>query len=362
VAGGLRATAAQLRARCRTDKELLGRLCGELLDPATAADRREAVAFVLGSLPDPEAARALRQALDAATDAEWIRTLVLALGCALDTGRDDSFDLYPAPYVHLTPHGLSVEIFRVIPDPDTRAALQRRLEHDDREVRRAVLLVLQHTLIGEARSGENFADLRRSFLGAVEREADEGLRAEAGRALAQWLAAAPAGRAGHVEVAETVIRRALEPGEDQIRFRALAGLKSAALEERDLARVLEAGGSDAAFERRAWAIELAAAQAERVGVDRVRDLLATGLQDGNAKLREVAARELACAPKDDRTLGLVQGALQDPAWHVRYAAARTLGGFPPGPEVVNALERASKADPHPAVREIAERGLKNLRR
>ena len=346
--------AARLQAKCRADKDALRELIARLADP----DRREIAAFVLGSLPDPEAEAALVRTLEEATDPQWIRLLILAIGSALDRGRDDTFDYPPGPYIHKTPAGLSVEIRKVLANALTRAALEKRLNHPDKEVRRAVLLALQHTVTAEARRPD-LAGARTAFATALQTDPDPALRAEAARALGEWLLRAPRDRAEYAPLAADLFRQAALPQEDAVRFRTLAALKDARLPEPELDRLARMAATLQDSSRRAWAIELAAAHLD---LDRLRPVLAAGLRDGDPKLREVAARQLARAPKNDETLSYAHAALADPAWHVRVAAARSLAEFPPGPALLQALERVQAADPRPEVRQAAEQTLRRLRR
>ena len=197
------------------------------------------------------------------------------------------------------------------------------------------------------------ADVGASFLDAMETDAEERLRAQAGRALAERIATAPA--AGEGGAADRLLRRCLEPGEDQLRFRALAGLREAGLTFGQLETVLERAPATLEPEGRLWALDLAGAHAKTLGADRLLAAISGGLRDPEPKVREAALRQLAAAGSPPAP---ALGALRDPEWNVRLAAVRALEAGPAGPEVLRALEDASRLDANAEVRARAAAALK----
>ena len=364
----IRQLASTLRARCRTDKSLLRELITQLLDASQPARVREVAAFVLGSLPDPEAQAALVRALEKGGDGTWIRTLILAIGSALDNGRDNTFAWGKSPYVLSTPHGLSVKITKVLLDSAARTTVEAQISHADAGVRQAVLQALRHTLIHEAtidpqgKKGVGLADVRQTFLGVLSYDSEELLRAEAAGALAEWMTRTHPSSVGHAEVRDRLLRKSLDPQEDQVRFQSLGGLRETPLPEPDLERVYQSALQGDGFEKRTWAIKLAVAHAGALGPGRQESLIALGIQDQDAKIREITVRQIAHLPKTDETLQKALASLRDPAWNVRYAAVRTLTEFDAGPELKASLEALGRSDPNPQVRAAVRRALRSTRR
>jgi HEAT repeat protein len=358
--------ASLLRARCRTDEGLLLALIDVLLDPSQGALVREVAAFILASLPDLRAQKAVVRALEMGGDAAWIRTLVLALGSVRDIGRDGTFGYPGGPYIYTFPSGLGVQIQAVLVDPATREAVERQLAQSDVEVRQAVVQVLQHTLIAEAESRReeepvDIGTVRQSFLTEMNRDPEESIRAEAARALSEWVLAAPSGSKGYDEVLTGILRKSFEPGEDQLRFRVLQGLKQSELPQDEVNVIADMAVRAEDFERRSWALALVATHAESLGAERAQALIATGAGDRDAKVREIAVRQLALLPGTEGTRSLALGSLQDPAWHVRYAAVEALKALGPDEESLRALERAGQADPNEEVRNFARDAAERLR-
>lgn len=357
-------TASEMRKRARTDKDYMRSLIESLLDPSQPEHVREVMAFVLASLPDTEAQRALIQALEQGGESSWLRILILAIGSARDRGRDDSFGLPEGPWVKSTPSGLGVEIRTVLLDPAVRSAVEKRVEHEDAEVRRAVVQVLQHTLLYEARSqadgkSVDIGNTRKVFLQELDRDADESVRAEASRALAEWMMIAPEKSSGFEEVLQSILRKSMEPEEDQVRFRSLQGLKQTELPKDDLDRVFDRAMKGTDFESRAWAIELSAAHADG---ERQKSIMALAANDSDPKIRELALHQMTQMPGSGEAAELARHCLQDKEWNVRYAAVKALANQPVQPETLDVLERLSRTDDNEDVREIAEEALKQLRK
>jgi HEAT repeat protein len=354
----LRAKATALRRRCRREKEAVGDLLRILGDPGASAADREVAALVLGSLADPEAKRALLAALREAKDPDWIVALVLALGMADQLRRDDVFGLPEGePGVVETPHGLSVYVERLIEEAEVRDALVGRLGHEDARVRQAALRSLRHSAVEEAAGRPELAAAREALTGMMEGDSDPTLRAEAGGAVADWLLRAPSERTDRAGVLDRLMGKSVQDAEAELRFRAANTLGSVVLPETALNRVLESSLPGASFEKRAWALELAGRHAAALGEERRRVILDAALADGDAKVRETAVHQLGRFPKSAETLGFAVGALGDPAWNVRYAAARSLGSHPADPAARERLERLAQSDPEGAVRDAARKTL-----
>lgn len=352
----LRKLANDLRRRALEDKDFRRQLIARLADPSEPLHLREVAAFVLASLDDPEAERALVRALEAGGESRWVRALVLALGSARDGRRPNPFDVPETPYRETTPHGLSVVLSAILLDRAARGALERQLEHADPEVRRAVLLSLRRTLVEEP--AEEVEDTRRAFVRTLEADRDPSLRARAGGALGEWLLKAPPSYPKHAEVVDALVRRSLDPAEGELRFQASAALQQTRVPDSRLDPVVDQALTAADFDLRAWAIDLAAAQAETIGPGRAKLLLDAGMRDADPKVRELTLHRLSRLARPEEGVAVAAASLRDPAWHVRHAAVRALAGYPAGAGRLAALEEAARSDPHEEVRSAARAALK----
>ncbi len=359
-----RKLASRLQAEARKDRGLRDRLVALLLDPSQPPARRELAAFVLGSLPFDDARRALRKALEAGGDAAWLRTLVLATGSALDRGREGTFDYAPGPFIQETPYGLSVEIRRVLQDPELRLAVQDLAAHADLDLRRTVMQVLFHSLQAEgsalgSETAADFGTLRQTFLTVLSADPDSSLRGEAAWGLGQWLTLAPGESPAQKTVADALLDRSLEAADEPSRFRSLAGLKQAELGPEQLTRILGAaaapGGS---FEVRSWALELLGSKAGELSGPQQLVIVGT-LSDADPKLREIAVRQLGEFKDLAEARTAARAALADPAWNVRFAAVASLAGLE-GTAAREKLTAIAGSDPSEEVREAARAALNRL--
>jgi HEAT repeat protein len=259
-----------------------------------------------------------------------------------------------------------VEIRTILLDPKIRGAVQNQLEHSDTEVRRAAFQVLQHTLLFEAssrRDGDpvDMGDIRQAFLKGLDKDSNESIRAEAGRALAEWMSIAPDESAGFSEVVQTILRKSFEAEEDQVRFRTLQGLKQTALPPDDLDRVFDRVTKAGDFESRSWALELAAAHHEKLSADRVKSMMALAANDPDAKIRESVLHQMAHLPASDEAAELARHCLADREWNVRFAAVKALANYPRNDATLEALIRIQQADDNEDVRNAARSALERLK-
>lgn len=362
--GERRKLASQLQRAARKNRDLRDQLAALLLAPSQPPDRRELVAFVLGSLPFDDARRALRKALEAGGDAAWLRTLVLATGSALDREREGTFDYAPGPYVRETPSGLSVEIRRVLQDPELRLAVQDLASHADLELRRTVMQVLFHSLEAEGsalgdKAPEDFGTLRQTFLTVLAKDPDSSLRGEAAWGLGQWLTLAPGASPAQKTVVDALLDRSLEAAHEPSRIRSLAGLKQAELSPEQLSRILRAAaGPGGSFEVRSWALELLGAKAG--GLNGPQKLVIVGtVSDADPKLREIAVSHLKGLKDLAEARTAARAALSDPAWNVRYAAVVSVAGLE-GTAARERLTAIAGSDPDGEVRYAARQALDML--
>jgi HEAT repeat protein len=351
-AAALRSLAKDWRRLARTNAAARGRVAAIVLDPAAPAEARELAAFVLGSLPDPDALDALLDALRDSTDAAWTRTLLLALGSAKESGEDDDvFGLGDSPRVVATPLGLEVRIRGAILEAGARARMTPQVrEGTDPGVRWAAALALADST--------RFPDVRRAFLDALGLEADPATQGEVGKALADWAAGEAAGTPDRSAVFDAILEGARRPDASALRLRCEDGMKRmswTAVEVRAVAPGIESGS----FDQRRWSMAVLAGAASRPDTP-ARDEVFEAIQrvassDPDAKIRDLAVTAASSFPDRPQAEALLIGSLEDTAWHVRAAAARALGRMNRSVEILDALRRVEQGEADERVRRaIAE--------
>lgn len=368
---GIQKAATDLRARCRTDKDLMRALIARLHDPNESPHVREIAAFVLASLRDPEAQGAIREALEAATDPRWIRLLIWAAGSARDSGKDLGFSYADGPYIKKTDSGLGVEIRTVLLDPGLLQAVTKHFGHSEESVRHAAIDALEHTLAYEADSlhrgaAAGLQGLREQFLHVMSSDQVEEVRAHSASALAQWMVRAPAQSDAMAQVRSAVLEKFLDREEDLVRFRTEQALKQVPLSASELNRVLETALNENDFDLKTYAMQVAGTHArdldpaQQASTQEAFARMAT--EDSDAKVREFAVKQLPYLPLQKESQQTARDALRDSAWHVRAAAVESLMEFPPCPENLAALEQIRQSDPNEDVRKRAAEALEYLRK
>jgi HEAT repeat protein len=345
-----RTWAAEWRRKAREDSGFRARLRQLVLDAAAASEARELAALVLGTLPGRDGLDVLAEALDAARDPRWIRTLLLALGSDRSSGEDDDiFDLPDSPRVHNAPLGLAITIRGAIDDPALRDGMIPRIRAgEDPGVRWAAALALSDST--------SHSDVRRAFLEALPGERDPAAEGELAKALADWAAVETAESTERAQVFSALLDGAARDDAGALRLRSEDGLKRMSwtgAEVRTLAVRIESGS----FDQRRWAIAVLAGAASRQETperDFVFDSLARVSGSApEAKVREMAVSGISAFSDQARASELLRSSLGDSAWHVRAAAVRGLGRVGVTPETLAALKKTELEDPDERVRRAA---------
>lgn len=326
-----------------------------LRDPEAPLALAQSAAVVLGSLEGDAGKRVLLEALRNGVRPELERTLILALGMREpDDGEAFARDDHPNSVVAAP--GLVVFVHGPVEDPETRAALARRLQESEApSTRLAAARVL--------RDSTEFAGVREALGARLDGEPDSEVMAEAAAALATW--------AGRTEPSdperEATVSKVFDavPRSDEIvRFRLAAPMASGRLTPREVDR-LRWLTRDADPDVRAFAIDVLGRRLGRgAGEDQATVSLLCGalLADANASVREAAALRLGTpAPRPEALEALISALGADADWEVRAAAARSLGVAGTGDAARQALQSAAESDPHPQVRAAARDSLARFR-
>lgn len=345
-----RAAARDLRLLLRTDPAALAQAKGALLDPATRADLRMALALVIGTLPHDAGDEALLAALSKfAGDPAFVRCALLALGAQREPeDEDDVFDLGERPYGANGPGGLGITVRRLVPPGAVETALQSHLSRAEAEVRKAAATALSQSL--------SRATVRSAFLDALSKEPDDGAAAALGRPLADW--AGSSGELSEREAAVTaLLARVGEEGFDTYRFRLESAFERLPLPERERADLTALADSDHAFAVRSFALTALGQNAIRGGeraVSSARHALLVALADEDAAVRDLAARWLGRLPYDTATaVRLAEAVRVDIAWNVRFTALESLVKTAPRVESAPVLSLAK----NDSDRRVAEKAV-----
>ncbi len=342
-----RAAAASLRHLLRTDLEALRDAERLLLDPGTPAEFRQALALVLGTLPDDAGDPALLQAIDLfGGDPAFARAVMLALGATREPPEDDEvFDLGDRPWGAEGPGGLGITVRREIQDDAALSALGAGMQHETPSVRRAAAVALRHSLAqGRARS---------AFTETLRRETEDAVVSVVGEAMSA--VARTAGADERAEILSLLLARAGEEPLDGLRFRMEDDLQGVPLDDRQRAVLGGYAAPSRPFGTRAFALTVLtrSAVANPAQIPDTRALMeATLRSDDAAEARDLAARLLGeLPPEAGSARALVAAVRDDLAWNVRWSALGSLAGQERTPEVVDALRLALEdADPRVAER------------
>jgi hypothetical protein len=353
-AAGAREAAADLRRRIRTDDAVWRAAAAALLDPATPAALREALAFVFGTIDDARTDPLLLDALKQfGATPEFARAALLALGAQRTPPEEDGvFAMGDRPWGAGGPGGLGITVRRAIEPAATRAAVAARLGDAAVGARWAAATALRHSLKSD--------DARTAFTGALRAESEDQVLAVVGESLAVAARSMPDG-ADRAALLVQLLGRAGEPPLEGYRFRMENDLAAMPLAAESRTSLTELTGASHDFGVRSFAVNVLTATAQASGPDAVRDarrrladLLAS---DRDAPMRDASARLLGTLPADAETLaGLAAAARSDTAWNVRYTAVDTYAKLAPS-EARAVLEAAAK-DEDERVRERAADLLK----
>lgn len=354
----LAARAAGLRAAARADARVRAELLRALSDRAEPFPLREAAAFILGSLPDPEVQRSLAAALLAPDEPGMLRALLYALASVKPEDDDDLFGFPDTPWVAQGECGLRIKASAPLALEDARRAAGRLLAaHPDAGLRWDAARALRHSLSHD--------DARRTFSDALAAEGDPETLSEIGSALGEWCARGGAASAERDPLLDRILSRCMEEGQSPLRILLLPSLREVPLAAGPLAALKWEAVGSAPAEMRDWAMQ---ALADRAGTLPPGERLATAALllsvlrgEPDAKLRDQAARHLRRFPEDERVAPALLEALRTaPEWHVRASAAEALGAFREDARVLSALRIAAASDPDGTVRETAGRSLERL--
>ncbi len=352
----MRAAAAELRRRIRTEAEVRDSVGRALGDESLPANLRSVLAAVLGTLPEPAAREWLvRAARVPGLSPEVLAWTVRALAARHEWEGDDVFHGMDNPDVVETPGGLQLCVSAPVDAEEPRALLRSLLASSRDE---AVL----DALVAALRPSVEYEDVRTAFEQRLGSEPDRGRVADLGAALARWSVHGPPEREadrlrigrslfGLAEIPENAgLRLALQPYAATLSWPGGQGARLAGLAR---------GGSD--FDQRYWAIDLLGmatgrlAPEERTEAGRMLAGLAGSEPDD--KLRERAAAALSAYGEQGAPV-LLRIAREDRAWHVRRAAVLALGRLDPSsPDAAAVLEEAAARDPDESVREAAREAL-----
>jgi hypothetical protein len=343
-AEAVRAAAAELRRRARTDDAAWRDLAARLLDPATPEKLREALAFVAGTIDSPRTDPLLLDALaQFGATPEFARAALLALGARrTPPDEDEVFGMGERPWGAEGPGGLGITVRRDISDAATRAAISGRLAREESIVRRAATVSLRHSLAA--------SDARTAFVDALSSETSDVVAQELGESLVQ--AARSVEPTERSRVLGLVLRRAADEPLDGLRFRIEDDLQSTPLTDADRRALVALAGPAHPYARRAFAMTVLSGAAKAGGDAAVREaraVLVAALADADPPTRDLAARLFARLPSDPATdATLARLAHDDPEWNVRYTALETLAAVAP-PHVARRAITAAVEDPEKRV-------------
>lgn len=340
-----------LRSALAADAALVQPLGESFLDPSAEAGLREALAVVLGSLPEESGGKrilidALRRDLGPLE-----RVAILALGME-ETPDGEEFERDDQPHA-VKLNGFFTAVVRgALKDADAREAVLSRLSL---QVGAAERLAAARVL----RDSTTFPEVRRAFFERLRGEGDPEVLAETAAALGEWARGMAVEDTERTMVIDTMFD--IVPGADEaVRFRLTSPLSAAPLAAREaerLGEIARAGSEDA----RRFAVDVLG---RRLDPRRPPDeaalapLLGSLGSDSSPHVREAAALALGRAAGDPAVAGALARALrEDLDWEVRATAARALAAARDAPEAGEALTRAGAEDPHPEVRAAATEAL-----
>ena len=367
-AAAVRGSAQRTRDWLEEDHDRIGFVGDLLVDVNVDQNLRVTLAWILGSLDSDVATRSLLTAIaTGSVDTTTLRWFVYALGIWNEKlTRKNRFDFSPeSPWVVECPTGIRVPIARRITDKETVSALAPLLGHDDIDLRKAAIASSRHSL--------NFSRLRETFRQQLPAESDAGNRANLGEALAAWARTSAGSSEEAVTVVSEILRESRVAKRDLLRLKAQPDLKGVPMESSHLDTLKRsASGIDGdEFTARQFALEVLGSQTSHLENSQsgkfdnieIQDFFLDLVKsDSHPKLRETTVRQLARIPGDRSAEALMDALDQDPAWNVRYAAARELGTLHSGSSsalVRTALKGALLHDQDSRVQEAARRSLKS---
>ena len=350
-ADAVRAAAADLRRRLRTDPAAWEAAAALLLDPATPETLREALAMVLGTIDSPRTDPLLLDALARfGRTPGFARAALLAIGATReppggDPSVDDFFGFGDRPWGLKGPGGIGITVRRDIADDATRSAVGAYLGSDMLDARRAAATAMRHSL--------DHADALASFVDVLSRESADPVAAVVGESLAARARATADGSERDALLA-AVFARAGEPDFEGYRFRMEDDLARVPVPAAQRAVLTGLAAPERPFAMRAFALQVLTSTAVASGeaaVGDTRELLTRTLSaDGDDAARDAAARLLRSLPADGAALAALSKASgSDTAWNVRFTALEAYAHLASAEAARAALDAASH-DPDERVR------------
>jgi HEAT repeat protein len=351
-----RRVATTWRRQAGDDPAFLRRLVDTFKDSSAAPEAREAAAFVLGSLQNKEGLAVLAEALAKASTVGSTKNLLLALGSGKYGDDDEVFAREDSPRVVRTPIGLSVEIRGRVVEAETRAPMIARIKPTEpAEVRAMAVMTLTEST--------DYPDVRQAFIAALGEETEPGALGEVARSLSAWAASQSPDAADRAAVVKALLEGGMRPEAALLRSKSEEGLRRMIWSNADVIKaipVIEEGP----LEIRKWVLSILSETAAKVETpSRLRILAAIEKMIPSAsspEMREVGITALGSFADLPRTLPLLVDTLEDSAWNVRAAAARTLTRMPYHEKVMAALKKVEAEDPDERVRQAASESLKVL--
>ena len=351
-----RRVATTWRRKAGDDAAFLRRLVDTFKDSSAAPEVREAAAFVLGSLQNKEGLAALAEALAAATTPDSAKNLLLALGSGKYGEDEEVFAREEGPRVVRTPIGLSVEIRGRVVEAETRAPMIARLKSTEpAEVRVMAVMTLTEST--------DYPDVRLAFITALGGESDPNALGEVARSLSAWAASQATDAPDRAAVVKALLEGGMRSEAALLRSKSEEGLRRMTWANADVLKAIPAI-EEGPLEIRRWVLSILAETAAKVETpSRLRILAAIERMipsASSAEMREVGITALGSFADLPRTLPLLVDTLEDPAWNVRAAAARTLTRMPFHEKVMAALKKMAAEDPDERARQAASESLKAL--
>lgn len=368
-AQAVRILAQQLRNRLIENPENVDFVGKLLIDHQLSQDLRITLAWILGSLDSDSARDSLLAAIAANSgESTTLRWLIYAIGSwNKETSRKNRFDFSTdSPWVVVSPTGLRVPMARHITEEEVVSALAPFLQHNDADIRKAAITTSGNSL--------HFSQLRDAFRRQFSAESDSWNRANLGEALAGWARTTTGDSSQEAAtIVSEILSASREPERDLLRFKVQPDLKGAPMQlsHIDTLKFLASGIDGDDFAVRQFALDILGSQTAhkensqsgKLDKVEVQDLFLDLLKnDPHPKLRETSVLQLARISGDLSAQALTDALAEDPAWNVRYVAARELATLHSGSSaaiVRIVLKDAFLHDQDSRVRERAEESLKS---
>lgn len=353
AAGKAAPAAAHLRQLLRTDEAALSQAYAALLDEATDAELRRALAMVLGTLAVDGVDDVLLAALTRFDeDSATVVALIAALGALRDPpDEDDVFDMEAAPHFAAHgPGGMGITVRNIIRDPRVEEALGKLLLDPDRaDVRLAAVNAMQFSV------NQEFSRTR--FRTALTNELNDGVASILAQSLGYWTRRKQSDEAR--QIVDEVILAADRPGFDEYRMRVETALQESQFGEVARGQLTSWTQPGMSYELRSFAFSALLCQRTVEPATR-KSLVDIVAGDPDRAMRDYAARQLARLPAGKDSQAALRGVFdRSTEWSLRSTALTSLVALLPAAERRALLRRAAKDTDQRIVRR-AERLLQQF--